>query len=101
MLPDSQTTSAAVGVSHAGDETSKDRTDSGANRISVGGADDAVVRIQLAARWAESFAPDHGDSLRGALERFRQAYEYLDAVTHGIEPQALNSTEQPSHTPAY
>ncbi len=54
--------------------------------IGVGGGDDAVSRIQLAARWAEAFAPASGDSLRAALARFRSAYEYLDAVTHGVEP---------------
>lgn len=55
-------------------------------RIGVGGGDDSVVRIQLAARWAETFAPPEGDSLRAALDRFRRAYDFLDAVTHGIEP---------------
>ena len=54
--------------------------------IGVGGGDDTVSRIQLAARWAEAFAPKEGDSLRAALERFRIAYAYLDAVTHGVEP---------------
>jgi hypothetical protein len=57
-----------------------------AERIGVGGGDDAVVKIQLAARWAEVFAPANGDSLAQALKRFRQAYDYVDAVTHGIEP---------------
>src|SRR6266536_325621 len=55
-------------------------------RIGVGGGDDAVTRIQLAARWSESFAPEDGDSLVGTLKRFRMAYEYLDAVIHGVEP---------------
>jgi hypothetical protein len=57
-------------------------------RIGVGAGDDSVTRIQLAARWAESYAPE-ADSLGGALKRFRLAYEYLDAVIHGIEPQDL------------
>ncbi len=65
-------------------------------RIGVGGGDDSVVRIQLAARWAEAFAPERGDTLRGALERFRAAYEYLDAVTHGIEPQSLDGEPMPT-----
>jgi hypothetical protein len=56
------------------------------DRINIGGGDDQVVRIQLAARWAESNAPENGDSLVGALKRFRLAYEYLDAVIHGVEP---------------
>ena len=55
--------------------------------IGLGGGDDSTLRIQLAARWAERFAPEHGDSLAASLERFRRAFEYLDAVTHGIEPQ--------------
>jgi hypothetical protein len=61
-------------------------TESRAQPIGVGGGDDAVSRIQLAARWAESYAPASGDSLRAALDRFRVAYDYLDAVTHGVEP---------------
>lgn len=59
-------------------------------QISVGGGDDAVSRIQLAARWAEAFAPHQGDSLAGVLQRFKAAYEYLDSVTHGVEPAALS-----------
>jgi hypothetical protein len=55
-------------------------------RIGIGGGDDSVVRIQLAARWAESNAPQDGDSLVGVLKRFRLAYEYLDSVIHGVEP---------------
>jgi hypothetical protein len=55
-------------------------------RIGVGGGDETVVRIQLAARWAEAFAPARGDSLHATMQRFRQAYEYIDAVTHGVEP---------------
>ncbi len=55
--------------------------------IGLTAGDDSVLRIQLAARWAERFAPERGDSLAAALDRFRRAFEYLDAVTHGIEPQ--------------
>ena len=58
--------------------------------ISVGSSDDSVVRIQLAARWAERFSPDEGDSLRAVLDRFRTAYDYLDAVTHGMEPPSFS-----------
>jgi hypothetical protein len=46
---------------------------------------ETVAIYQLAARWAERYAESH-DDLRGMLERFRQAYEYLDAVSHGLEP---------------
>jgi len=60
-------------------------------RIGIGGGDDAVTRIQLAARWAESFAPEHGDTLVASLKRFRLAYDYLDSVIHGVEP---NEPEQ-------
>ena len=55
--------------------------------IGLSGGDDSILRIQLAARWAERFGPEHGDTMSAALERFRRAFEYLDAVTHGIEPQ--------------
>lgn len=68
-------------------------------RIGVGGGDDAVSRIQLAARWAEAFAKD-GDSLGGMLRRFRLAYEYLDAVIHGVEPPELDSAAEQARTPA-
>jgi hypothetical protein len=62
-------------------------------RIGVGGGDDAVTRIQLAARWSEMFAPESGDSFVGTLKRFRTAYEYLDAVIHNIEPPELEMPE--------
>lgn len=62
-------------------------------RIGVGGGDDAVTRIQLAARWAEAYGRGP-DSLAAVLKRFRSAYEYLDAVTHGIEPAALEDELQ-------
>lgn len=55
-------------------------------RIGIGGGDDTVTRIQLAARWSETYAPHDGDTLVGILKRFRMAYEYLDAVYHGVEP---------------
>ena len=55
-------------------------------RIGIGGGDDSMARIQLAARWSEAYAPEGGDSLGSILKRFRLAYEYLDAVIHGVEP---------------
>jgi hypothetical protein len=58
-------------------------------RIGVGGGDDSVIRIQLAARWAETYGP-RVDSLGSVLKRFRAAYEYLDSVTHGVEPPDLD-----------
>ena len=66
--------------------------------IGLGSGDEGVGRIQLAARWAEAFAPSSGDTLVAALQRFRQAFDYLDAVTHGVEPPALSlptSSEAP------
>jgi hypothetical protein len=73
----------------------KERESAGrGDRIGVGGGDDSVARFQLAARWAETFAPENGDNLRAALRRFRTAYEYLDSVTHGIEPPSENGEAQ-------
>src|SRR5579872_866848 len=77
-------------------------------RIGVGGGDDSVTRIQLAARWAESYAPA-SDTLGGVLKRFRAAYEYLDAVIHGVEPPDLEreaaesraSSPAPTGVPSY
>jgi hypothetical protein len=69
-------------------------------RIGVGGGDDSVSRIQLAARWAEAYATE-GDSLGGMLRRFRAAYDYLDAVIHGVEPPDLDSAaDRPQAAPA-
>jgi hypothetical protein len=69
-------------------------------RIGVGGGDDSVSRIQLAARWAEAYATE-GDSLGGMLRRFRAAYDYLDAVIHGVEPPDLDSkADEPQAVPA-
>lgn len=57
-----------------------------AERISVGSGDENVAKIQLAARWAEQFAPPGGDSLDGALARFRRAYTYIDSVSKLVDP---------------
>ena len=58
------------------------------DRIGVGGSDEIVAKLQLAARWTELYAPGNGDSLEGALVRFRRAYNYIDSVTKLIEPEA-------------
>jgi hypothetical protein len=71
-------------------QTRREREQRRGEQIGVGGGDDSVARIQLAARWAEAYAGE-GDSLGGALRRFRAAYEYLDAVFHGVEPPELDS----------
>ena len=47
---------------------------------------ESIALQQLAARWAEAFPSPAGDSRDAALRRFRSAYEYLDAVTHGVQP---------------
>ena len=87
----------------------RDREDHGGRgeRIGIGGGDDSVIRMQLAARWAESYGPSR-DSLGGILKRFRAAFEYLDAVTHGIEPPdmeeevaATSPATQPVAAPSY
>src|SRR5690242_11774057 len=72
-------------------------------RIGVGGGDDSVSRIQLAARWAEAYGQDD-DSLGSVLKRFRAAYDYLDAVIHGVEPpdldtEAIQARPTPTGTP--
>ena len=70
-------------------------------RIGVGGGDDQMARIQLAARWSEAFAPEDGDSLGHMLKRFRTAYDYLDAVIHGVEPADVEERDQrPTSAPA-
>ena len=55
-------------------------------RIGVGSGDESVARIQLAARWAEAYAPASGDSLENVLKRFHRAYAYIDSVTHSVDP---------------
>jgi hypothetical protein len=54
--------------------------------VQVRGPDERGALIDLAARWAEIYAPHEGDDERSALERFRIVHGYLDAVIHGIEP---------------
>lgn len=81
------------------DDDDKDKRGRGQEqRIGVGGGDDSVSRIQLAARWAESFAVD-GEAMSSMLRRFRSAYEYLDAVIHGVEPAEIDSVAEQSHSP--
>src|SRR3954452_2383827 len=69
-----------------GDRGANDRR---GDRIGIGGGDDSVTRIQLAARWAEAYGPKT-DSLGSILKRFRASYDYLDAVIHGVEPAELD-----------
>jgi hypothetical protein len=96
-----------------GEESANGRNDreGRGEKIGIGGGDDSVTRIQLAARWSESFAPQGPDSLAGILKRFRIAYEYLDAVIHGVEPpepevpepnaRAARAAPQPAAAPQY
>jgi hypothetical protein len=55
------------------------------DRIRVESDSDAIAIVQLAARWSERFA-EARDAPRAALERFRAAFDYIDAVTHGRRP---------------
>ena len=57
----------------------------GSDIIALTGPSEALGVYQLAARWSERYATP-GDDLPAMLERFRRAYIYLDAVTHGLEP---------------
>ena len=57
----------------------------GSDLIGLTGPSETLGVYQLAARWAERFSRPE-DDLRALLDRFRQAYAYLDAVAHGLEP---------------
>ncbi len=61
-------------------------------RIDVQGPDELGASIQLAARWAEMFPPpDSSENQQAAwLHRFRTAYEYVDAILHGVEPPSAS-----------
>ncbi len=88
-------TGEGVGGDARDDHAGEDRARRG-ERIAIGGGDDSVTRIQLAARWAETYSP-RADSLGSVLKRFRAAYEYLDSVTHGVEPTDLDSELLETH----
>lgn len=53
--------------------------------IGVQAGDEAVAKLQLAARWAERYSGTAED-IRDVLKRFRMAYDYVNAVTNGVEP---------------
>jgi hypothetical protein len=57
--------------------------------ISVGNGDENVAKIQLAARWAEHFAPESDDTLEDALRRFKRVYMYVDSVSKLVEPDEV------------
>ena len=65
-------------------ETPPERND----RIGVGGGDENVAKIQLAARWAEQYG-QADDNLDAALRRFQRAYTYIDSVTKLVDPSEL------------
>src|SRR5438552_16422047 len=88
-------TGEGVGGDARDDHAGEDRDRRG-ERIGIGGGDDSVTRIQLAARWAETYSP-RGDSLGSVLKRFRAAFEYLDSVTHGVEPPDLDRELMEAH----
>ncbi|HEX3244645.1 MAG TPA: hypothetical protein VHX16_04505 [Chloroflexota bacterium] len=54
--------------------------------IGVQAGDEAVAKLQLAARWAERYSGASED-MNDVLKRFRLAYDYVDAVTNGVEPE--------------
>jgi len=54
--------------------------------IDIRGPDERSAQLQLAARWAERYAPPVGDTERAARKRFRLTHDYVDDVIHGIEP---------------
>jgi hypothetical protein len=60
------------------------------DRIGVDSPSETVAVYQIAARWAERYAGQE-DDLPTMLERFRTAYNYLDAVIHGLEPPGAES----------
>src|SRR5438876_5133898 len=91
----SMSTGEGVGGDARDDHAGEDRDRRG-ERIGIGGGDDSVTRIQLAARWAETYSP-RGDSLGSVLKRFRAAFEYLDSVTHGVEPPDLDREFMEAH----
>src|SRR5258708_25015793 len=90
-------TGEGVGGDAHDDHAGEDRDRRG-ERIGIGGGDDSVTRIQLAARWAETYSPKV-DSLGSVLKRFRAAYEYLDSVTHGVEPPEPDHELMETHAP--
>lgn len=55
--------------------------------IGLGGNDESVVALQLAARWAEKYGPEENDSLEDALRRFRRAYNYVNSVIKLVDPE--------------
>lgn len=71
----------------AGDTSAPDprSADPPPSLIDVRGPDERGACEQLAARWAEKYAPREGDHAAAALKRFRAARDYLDDVIHGIE----------------
>ena len=80
------TAEAATGPGAAAGAEAPGAVDARAMKISVGSGDENVAKIQLAARWAEQFTPDGGDSLDATLQRFRRAYTYIDSVSKLVDP---------------
>src|SRR5258708_23587602 len=90
-------TGEGVGGDARDDHAGEDRDRRG-ERIGIGGGDDPGTRIQLAARWAETYSPKV-DSLGSVLKPFRAAYEYLDSVTHGHAPPGPDHELMQTHPP--
>ncbi len=68
-------------------EASRESPSQRSGEIVVGSANETVAIYQLAARWAERYSRP-GEDLEALLQRFRRAYEYLDAVVNDLEPPA-------------
>ena len=54
--------------------------------IEVRSNDQTIALLQLAARWSEFFARQESNPQQAVRDYFRLAFNYLDAVVHGIEP---------------
>lgn len=88
MIERDRVTRIATGVSMSAAETEAvDRLAQARERIGVGGGDENVAKIQLAARWAEQYAPNGDDTLDEALRRFKRAFSYIDTVVKLLEPE--------------
>ncbi len=56
------------------------------DRVGISGGDENVAKLQLAARWSEQYAPEEGDTLDSALQRFRRVYNFVDSVSKLVDP---------------
>ena len=88
--PDSLSDNVSHMVDHGAENTSAPEpqpTGPPPHAIDVRGPDERSAQVQLAARWAERYAPLEADNERAARKRFRITHDYVDDVIHGIKPQ--------------